>query len=213
MPTSYRYPGVYVEEISTGARPIEAVGTSTAGFVGIAPKAEESVDQIRWFDNWTQFVRVFAPEGSASTPLANAVFGFFLNGGSRCCVVNVGKDGSLKGAKKSGPKEDPTEDGRKGLELLDETDDVAIVAAPGFNDPVSHDELLSHCENRKNRVAILDGPYTVKNIQALTKVATAKAGTDDAGGAVPDYPSRNQRVIARGSLIAASARFTFLGSQ
>jgi hypothetical protein len=33
-----RYPGVYVEETSTGARPIEGVGTSTAGFVGTAPK-------------------------------------------------------------------------------------------------------------------------------------------------------------------------------
>ena len=33
-----RYPGVYVEETPTGARPIEGVGTSTAGFVGSAPK-------------------------------------------------------------------------------------------------------------------------------------------------------------------------------
>jgi hypothetical protein len=111
---------------------------------GIAPRAEESVDEIRWFDNWTQFVRVFAPEGSSSTPLANAVFGFFLNGGSLCCVVNVGKEGSLKGAKRSGRKDDITEGRRRGLDLLDETD------------PASHDQLLTHCENRKNRVAILD---------------------------------------------------------
>ena len=31
------YPGVYVEETSSGTRPIEGVGTSTAGFVGSAP--------------------------------------------------------------------------------------------------------------------------------------------------------------------------------
>lgn len=31
-------PGVYIEEVPTGARPIEGVGTSTAGFVGTAPK-------------------------------------------------------------------------------------------------------------------------------------------------------------------------------
>jgi phage tail sheath protein FI len=30
-------PGVYVEEVPSGPRPIEAVGTSTAGFVGLAP--------------------------------------------------------------------------------------------------------------------------------------------------------------------------------
>jgi hypothetical protein len=32
------YPGVYVKETPTGPRPIEGVGTSTAGFVGTAPK-------------------------------------------------------------------------------------------------------------------------------------------------------------------------------
>ncbi|WP_377643519.1 hypothetical protein [Oryzobacter terrae] len=29
-----RHPGVYVEEVSSGSRPIEAVGTSTAAFLG-----------------------------------------------------------------------------------------------------------------------------------------------------------------------------------
>jgi phage tail sheath protein FI len=33
----YLSPGVYVEEVSSGSRPIEAVGTSVAAFVGIAP--------------------------------------------------------------------------------------------------------------------------------------------------------------------------------
>jgi phage tail sheath protein FI len=33
----YLSPGVYVEEVPSGARPIEAVGTAVAAFVGIAP--------------------------------------------------------------------------------------------------------------------------------------------------------------------------------
>ena len=33
-----RPPGVYIEETPAGARPIEGVGTSTAGFVGARPK-------------------------------------------------------------------------------------------------------------------------------------------------------------------------------
>jgi hypothetical protein len=33
-----RAPGVYIEEIPTAARPIEGVGTATAGFVGASPK-------------------------------------------------------------------------------------------------------------------------------------------------------------------------------
>lgn len=164
MPT-YLSPGVYVEEISTGARPIEAVGTSTAGFVGVTPDVKAFDNQMRWFDNWSQFVRDFVPEGATSTPLSNAVYGFFLNGGSRCCVINVG----------SGPLVGPPTGRRKGLDLLEETDEVAIVAAPGFNDPASYDALLTHCEKRKNRVAVLDGPPSVSNIEGLTKVATASA--------------------------------------
>jgi len=36
--SKYRSPGAYVEEVSSGSRPIEAVGTSTAAFVGEAPR-------------------------------------------------------------------------------------------------------------------------------------------------------------------------------
>ena len=37
MPT-YLSPGVYVEEVSSGSKPIEGVGTAVAAFVGFAPK-------------------------------------------------------------------------------------------------------------------------------------------------------------------------------
>ena len=33
---SYLTPGVYMEEVSSGSRPIEAVGTAVAAFVGVA---------------------------------------------------------------------------------------------------------------------------------------------------------------------------------
>ena len=36
MAKEYLRPGVFVEEVPGGAFPIEGVGTSTAGFVGIA---------------------------------------------------------------------------------------------------------------------------------------------------------------------------------
>ena len=38
MATSYLSPGVYVEEVATGPRPIEGVSTSTAGFVGVTER-------------------------------------------------------------------------------------------------------------------------------------------------------------------------------
>ena len=44
MPT-YQSPGVYVEAQSTGARPIQSVGTSIAAFVGVAPRNKAHVDE------------------------------------------------------------------------------------------------------------------------------------------------------------------------
>jgi phage tail sheath protein FI len=35
---SYLTPGVYLEEVSSGSRPIEAVGTAVAAFVGFAKR-------------------------------------------------------------------------------------------------------------------------------------------------------------------------------
>jgi uncharacterized protein len=167
MPTTYLTPGIYVEEIPTGPRPIEAVGTSTAGFVGVAPNAEAHVNQALPINNWSQFVERFVGESGVSTPLAQAVYGFFQNGGGRCYVVNVGAGGSLVGDGR----------GRKGLEALEEVDEIAIVAAPGYADAASYDALLTHCEKLKDRVAILDAPLAVENIDALKTVATAPAAT------------------------------------
>ena len=39
MALTYLSPGVYVEEIDRGTKPIEAVGTSTAAFIGITAEA------------------------------------------------------------------------------------------------------------------------------------------------------------------------------
>ena len=39
----YLAPGVYVEEVASGARPIEGVATSTAGFVGMAERGPPQV--------------------------------------------------------------------------------------------------------------------------------------------------------------------------
>src|ERR1051325_2221534 len=173
---SYLTPGIYIEEISTGPRPIESVGTSTAAFVGLAPDPNARPHEAVAINNWSQFVKFFAPEGSASTPLAHAVFGFFQNGGGRCYVVNVGTDGALVG------------DGhtRKGVELLEEVDEVAIVAAPGLADAASYDTILSHCEKLKDRVAILDSPAEFTSIDQLNTVATAPATKKPKKGGATD---------------------------
>jgi phage tail sheath protein FI len=174
-------PGVYVEEISAGPKPIQAVGTSTAAFVGVAPNAAARLNEAVAVNNWGQFVKEFVPEGSASTPLSHAVFGFFQNGGGRCYVVNVGKDQPVTGDARS----------RKGLAVLEEIDEVAIVAAPGFADAASYDAVLTHCERMRDRVAILDAPADVSNTDTLKEVATVSKKPE--AGATPATAPRGTR--------------------
>src|SRR4051812_40318720 len=84
MPT-LTYPGVYVQEVSSGVRPISIASTSTAAFVGLA---EMGPDQPTRVTNWTEFQRyygTFIRDGY----LANSVFQFFNNGGRQCYIVRV----------------------------------------------------------------------------------------------------------------------------
>lgn len=163
---NYLAPDIYVEEVAGGARPIEAVGASTAGFVGVAPKADAHLNEAVAINNWMQFVKEYVTDGSASTHLSNAVYGFFQNGGGRCYVVNVGEGKPISGGGRQ----------RTGLDILEQVDEVAIVAAPGFSDAAAYDALLEHCERLEDRVAILDAPAQVTDIDSLTKVATAAGG-------------------------------------
>ncbi len=57
MATSYLSPGVYIEEVDRGSKPIEAVGTSTCAFIG-----ESSVgptNEAVLVTNWAQYTRTF----------------------------------------------------------------------------------------------------------------------------------------------------------
>src|SRR3954471_13162059 len=92
MATSYLSPGVYVEEVDRGSKPIEAVGTNTVGFLGESMMGPQN--QAVLVTNWSQFVKTFG-DFTQSTHLAHAVYGFFNNGGSRCFIVNVGQPVSL----------------------------------------------------------------------------------------------------------------------
>ena len=88
MPT-YLSPGVYMEEVYSGSKPIEGVGTAVAAFVGFAE--EGPINKPQLVTNWTQFVNNFGSfiEGSY---LAHAVYAYFLNGGGVAYVVRIGAD-------------------------------------------------------------------------------------------------------------------------
>ncbi len=82
----YLSPGVYVEEVSSGVKPIEGVGTSTGAFVGITEKGP--IGQAELVPNWTQFVKIFG-NFIPDYYLAHAVYQFFKEGGTRCYIVRT----------------------------------------------------------------------------------------------------------------------------
>ena len=92
----YLSPGVYIQEVDTGTRPIEGVGTACAAFIGMAPAGR--ANQPVLITNWTQYIEEFGardektgrrdPHMSGSY-LSHSVYGYFLNGGGRCYVTRI----------------------------------------------------------------------------------------------------------------------------
>ncbi len=80
------WPGVYVEEVSGGARPIDAAGTSTPAFFGFADRGPIGrVAKIFSFAEFLQTYGGFRNDGY----LAHGVYQFFQNGGQSCYVGRV----------------------------------------------------------------------------------------------------------------------------
>ena len=175
MPT-YTWPGVYVEEVPSAIKPIAGVGTSTAAFIGVSADITQAWDPktntgmpanaagqaypqaaaltAMPLNSWTDFTQSFGDIQSANQYLAQAVFGFFNNGGTRCWVTRITAAGN---------------DLETALQHLESIDEVAIVAAP-LGPDVAADALnaaqaalVAHCEKMENRTAILDSARDIAN--------------------------------------------------
>jgi uncharacterized protein len=85
----YLYPGVYVEEVDTGNKPIEGVSTSTVGFVGIAERGPLEPTLVTSFSEFRRIFGDYVRDGEQDRYLAYGVEGFFVNGGLRCFVTRV----------------------------------------------------------------------------------------------------------------------------
>src|SRR5437868_5285031 len=88
----YLAPGVYVEEVDTGDKPIEGVSTSTAGMVGVTTRGPVGVPTL--VTSVADFQRQFGGRldyhtYTTTSYLPLAVEGFFNNGGKRVYVVRV----------------------------------------------------------------------------------------------------------------------------
>ncbi|PVX26988.1 MAG: phage tail protein, partial [Candidatus Bathyarchaeum sp.] len=107
----YLAPGVYVEEVEIGAKPIEGVSTSTAGFLG---ETERGPTFPRLVTSWSEYQRIYGGHFGTDKYLPYSVEGFFMNGGQRCYIARIVKSTDEKAHLK--------------LRTVDDTDVVAVTA-------------------------------------------------------------------------------------
>src|SRR5690554_3573259 len=100
---SYLSPGVYIEEIPSGSKPIEGVGTSTAVFLGYTLHGPQDTPTL--ISSWDDYDKQFGGlrPGSPQDLMGRAVYAYYQNGGSKAYVVRIA-DGAepAKGELKSG---------------------------------------------------------------------------------------------------------------
>jgi Bacteriophage tail sheath protein len=127
--------------------------------------------------NFTEYTNRFGPfpadfpEPAPNTPevqalvtsthraLTHAVYGFFKNGGTRCFVARV--------------KTNNAAEIDRALAAFESIDAVAIIAAPGLSTPSVWNQLVAHCDNNRDRFAVLDcqevvGTDSELNLQLLS---------------------------------------------
>lgn len=86
MPVTPTYPGVYIEEISSGVRTITGVATSIAAFVDYFKRGP--MNRAVQLFNWGDFVREFGGL-DAKSEASYAIQQFFLNGGGEAWAVRT----------------------------------------------------------------------------------------------------------------------------
>ncbi|WOD37075.1 phage tail sheath family protein [Nodosilinea sp. E11] len=141
MALDYFAPGVYVEEVDRGSRPIEGVSLSVGGFIGFTEDVRGDAELFKpmLVTTWDQYLEAFGKPGSDgftdfNAYLPFAVNGWFLNGGGRCWVTSIGT--RLPGSPMPPPEDTghklPTSSGKPSLRFnLQAADDTPALPAAG----------------------------------------------------------------------------------
>ncbi|MCS7477109.1 phage tail sheath family protein [Umezawaea endophytica] len=200
---NYLSPGVYTEEVSSGSKPIEGVGTAVAAFVGFAERGP--TDEPVLVTNWTQFSQAFGgflDDGY----LAHAVYGYFLNGGGAAYVVRVG-GGTGDGTATARAEIAGVGSGRpvvvRAVEAGPAGNDVSIEvqdsSEPG-DDAVKLVVRKGDVEEVYDNVTVRRGPSHVVTALRQSKLVAVE---DVKGQSAVALPSKGTRTVLSGGEVAA----------
>ena len=194
------YPGVYVEEVPSGVRPIAAASTSIAAFIGVAERGPVG-EAVKMF-NFTEYQSRYGGFIPNSF-LSHAVYQFFNNGGTQCYVVRVASANAV--AANIVLRDRAATNQQASLTIAASSPGVwgnqlAVVITNGTNDPLNEfnlsvfqqDELvplerfdnLSMVPSASNFVSTATVSSRYIRVTTNTANTNAQAGTSR-GGAVP----------------------------
>jgi len=186
MATSFKTPGVYIEEVSIFPPSVAQVETAIPAFIGYTKMAKKTVtddllNEPTKISSVLEFVTYFggAPDVNVSSIdldalqqvtavninelyyLYEAIRMFYANGGGECYIVSVGKYGdTIQNGDASDPAASPGL--LVGLDKIKKVDEPTLLVAPDApmmsqNDMNSlYQAMLSQCNSLQDRFAILD---------------------------------------------------------
>jgi phage tail sheath protein FI len=93
---SFTYPGVYIEELSSGQHTITGVATSIAAFIGWAPQGP--VLEATLVQSWSDYQAIYGGLSNPASYLSYAVNQFFANGGTQAYIVRLVANENTTGA-------------------------------------------------------------------------------------------------------------------
>jgi len=223
MPGPYLTPGVYIEELPSGSRPIQGVGTSVAAFLGFTQAcADEDRGRPVFIASWADYEEKF---GSFVDDffLPHSVYGYFLNGGRSCYVLSLATLADAQANSKGGVSsanlltagggralELSTKSPGASVEIADATGDGAseeqfkvIFKAPGQNDLVVDNLTMEPAPKGSAKSAVAE----LKKVRGLTVTEG-----DAAGSALERRPKNGVYQMSTALAVPLASAKTFQGN-
>ncbi|NUS11775.1 MAG: phage tail sheath family protein [Streptomyces sp.] len=199
---TYLTPGVYMEEVQSGARPIEGVGTAVAAFVGFAERGPFHAPTL--VTSWDQYSQLFGGfvEG---TYLPLAVYGFFSNGGGAAYVVRIGGEASAAsaggaGGQKAAGAAEPVEIGGFLVAARPGVSGVSVEVADADGENPAEDRFKVLVRQGDQVVETYDAS-TRKNVRAylVTQARSSQlVEVTEKRGAAPSRPANQTTALPEG---------------
>jgi uncharacterized protein len=169
------YPGVYVEEVPSGVRPIAAASTSIAAFIGMAERGPVG-EAVKIF-NFTEYQNRYGGFLAGSF-LSHAVYQFFNNGGTQCYIVRVA--GANAATANIVLRDRAATNPQASLTIFANSPGVwgnqlAVVIANGTNDSVNEFNLAVFQQDELTPLERFDNLSMVPGTQNFVETATASS--------------------------------------